>query len=210
MSHSQSPDRARELSTPPTSVDRRNHAADLELVTRARSGDADAIARLVERMSCVPAMLRDRHRRLGNPLSPEELAEVEQETLTALWSKLAVYEGRASLETWAYRFMVFELHKGLDRRHRERRLVTAGETALIQCIQPEPGELEIDPAVLHDGLARVGQPSSDIIHMRHFGDLSFEEIAEHLGEAESTIKARYYRGLIRLRVLLAPFLRRFN
>src|SRR6185503_6089298 len=162
---------------------------------------------LTERLSCVPAMLRDRHRKMGQPLRPEELAEVEQETLAALWDKLAVYEGRASIETWAYRFVVLELYKGLERRRRLRRFVPDGESEIIVRAQPEMVELAIDPVALHDELERVGPPSSDIIRMRHFEALSFGEIAARLGEPIATIKTRYYRGLGRLRTLLGPFLR---
>jgi RNA polymerase sigma-70 factor (ECF subfamily) len=195
-------------STPPTHRDGRDHTADLDLVARARSGDADALERLAERLSCVCAMLRDRHRRLGNPLSPEDLAEVEQETLMALWDKLATFAGRASLETWVYRFMVLELHKGLDRRRRQRYFMAEGESWLSNRAQPEPSEPEIDPIVLHEGLERVGSPGADVIRMRHFDELSFDEIAHHLGEPANTVKARYYRGLERLRILLGPLLRR--
>jgi RNA polymerase sigma factor (sigma-70 family) len=195
-------------SSPVTPPDRRAHAADLELVARARRGDARALAELTERLSCVPAMLRDRHRRVGQPLRPEELSEVEQETLAALWDKLAIFEGRATIETWAYRFVVLELHKGLERRRRQRRFVPDGESEIIVRAQPEAAELAIDPAALHAEIERVGSPSSEIIRMRHFEDLSFDEIAAHTGEPVNTVKARYYRGLERLRTLLGPTLRR--
>jgi RNA polymerase sigma-70 factor (ECF subfamily) len=192
----------------PSSGDHRDYSADLDLLARARDGDADALERLAERLSCVAAMLRDRHRRLGNPLTPDDLDEVEQETLTALWDKLATYAGRASLETWVYRFMVYELHKGLERRRRQRRFLPEGESWLSECAQPEPTESGIDPIALHEGLERVGSPCSDIIRMRHFDELSFEEIAERLGERTNTVKARYYRGLERLRALLGPVQRK--
>jgi RNA polymerase sigma-70 factor, ECF subfamily len=194
--------------TPLTPPDRRSHAADLELVARARTGDPGAIADLTERLACVPAMLRDRHRRLGNPLTAEELAEVEQETLAALWDKLARFEGRASIETWAFRFVSFELHKGLDRRRRQRRFVSDGDSEILLRAQPEAAEPAIDPVTLHEELERVGPPGSDVIRMRHFEGLSFDEIAKSCGEPVNTVKARYYRGLERLRTLLGPILRR--
>lgn len=208
MSYSHSLARAWVSKTPAQPRNGRDHAADLDLVARARGGDADALANLVERMSCVPVMLHHRHRRLGSPLPPDELAEVEQDTLAALWDKLEKYAGRASFETWVYRFMVLELHKGLDRRRRQRRFQPDGESLLFECSQPEPSEPRIDPIILHDSLDRVGRPASDIIRMRHFDKLSFDEISDHTGERRSTVKARYYRGLVQLRALLAACLRR--
>jgi RNA polymerase sigma-70 factor (ECF subfamily) len=153
-------------------------------------------------------MLRDRHRRIGNPLSPEDLAEVEQETLAALWFKLWTFEGRASLETWAFRFVAFELHKGLERRRRQSRFVPDGDSAIGAVTQPERAEPVIDAVALHAGLERLGRLGSEIIRMRHFEDLPFDDIAVRLDEPVGTVKARYYRGLEKLRVLLEPALRR--
>jgi RNA polymerase sigma-70 factor (ECF subfamily) len=184
------------------------HARDLELVQRAREGDERAIAELAERLACVPAMLRERHRRFGSPLSSEDLAEVEQETLAALWSKLAEFEGRAAIETWAYRFTMHELLKGTDRQRRNRRFVASSEALLEARAAPEDEEPPIEPGVLHEGLERLGPPASDVIKMRHLDELSFDEIARHCGEPVGTVKARYYRGLERLRELLAPRIRR--
>jgi RNA polymerase sigma-70 factor, ECF subfamily len=168
-------------------------AHDVELVGRARAGDAEAVERLLDRLACVPAMLRERHRRLGSPLSAEDLAEVEQETYTALWSKLAGFEGRAALETWAYRFVVLELLKGLDRRARR---ASSGDDERLALV------------ALHAALERVGPPGADVIRMRHFDQLSFDAIAARSGEPEPTVKARYYRAMKRLREALEPHLRR--
>ena len=56
-------------------------------------------------------------------------------------------------------------------------------------------------------MERVGPPASDIIRMRHFDELEFEDIARRANQPVNTIKARYYRGLARLRELLAPRMR---
>ena len=180
---------------------------DVELVRRARRGDPDAIELLLDRLACVPAMLRERHRRHGLPLSPDDLAEVEQEVYAALWGKLDGFEGRATLETWAYRFVVLELYKALERRARQRR--AAGDDAGLASVPAlVREELFVDAAVLHEALERVGPPGADVIRLRHFDALSFDEIAARSGEPEPTIKARYYRGLKRLREALEPHLRK--
>jgi RNA polymerase sigma-70 factor (ECF subfamily) len=191
-----------------SSSDDAAHAADRELVRRAHDGDREAIDALIDRLACIPAILRDRHRRIGGPLTADELAEVEQETLAAVWSKLRTFEGRASLETWAFRFTVHELMKGVERMHRGRRR-RAGDATEVD-LQPAamPEEPEIDPAAVQQALERLGPPASDVIRWRHYDELSFEDIARRTGEPESTVKARYYRGLERLRELLEPHRRR--
>lgn len=184
------------------------HASDLSLVRRAASGNALAVAELVQRLECIPAMLRELHRRYGAPLASDELAEIEQNTLAVLWSKLVSFEGRAALETWSYRFVRHELLKAFERRDRNRRSVVDGAAVLARVPQAEPREPEIDPGVLSECIERVGSPAADVIRMRHFDELGFEDIAMRCGEPLGTIKARYYRGLERLKELVAPFIKR--
>jgi RNA polymerase sigma-70 factor (ECF subfamily) len=179
---------------------------DVELVRKARRGDSAAIEAVLQRLACVRTMLRACHRRHGSTLPPDELAEVEQEVHAALWAKLDGFEGRAALETWAYRFVALELLKAFERRARRRR-ATADDARLASVPAHESEELSVDAAVLHEALDRVGGPSADVIRQRHFEALAFDEIAARSGEPESTIKARYYRGLKRLREVLVPYLR---
>ena len=187
-----------------------SHAADLALVARARAGDEAAVDEIVDRLGCVPAMLRERHRRFGGSLSADELAEVEQETLAALWGKLGRFEGRASIETWAFRFVVNEHFKAFERRRKRGRFVSESEGLLADRGAPAEAEPAIDAVTIESGLARVGEPGAEVIRLRHFEELSFEEIALRFREPTSTVKARYYRGLERLRVLLAPHWQRRN
>lgn len=183
------------------------YAADLDLVRRAIAGDGAATGAVLERLGCVPAILRSLHRRLGAPLRADELAEVDQNALAALWSKLAGFEGRATLESWAFRFVQLELHKALDRRRRRARLTLLDGDDLAELSAREEGAPAFDPTILHTAIAKLGPPTSDIVSERHFGELGFDEIARRRGESVSTIKARYYRGLERLKALLEPHLR---
>ena len=183
------------------------HPEDLGLVKRALAAHAPSLEQLVRRLACVPAMLRERHGRLGALLSRDELAEVEQDTLVSLWAKLREFEGRASLETWAYRFMQNELLKALERRDRELRFVGDPERILASARDREAPEAPFEPAELLECIERVGLPASDIIRMRIFDDMEFEDIARRANRPVNTIKACYYRGLARMRELLAPRVR---
>jgi RNA polymerase sigma-70 factor (ECF subfamily) len=183
------------------------HAADLVLVQRALAGDDRAVDALIERLSCLPAMLRERNRRYGARLSSSDLAEVEQETLAALWIKLRAFEGRASIETWAFRFATNEVLKALDRRERTRREVRADPDLLDRAPSGTAEELPIDHDVLRACVANLDAQFGTVIAQRHFQELSFDEIARRQGAATSAIKARYYRGLGRLRELLLTRLR---
>ena len=69
-----------------------------DLISRARAGDGEAFAELIEpyrrelQMHC--------YRMLG---SFQDAEDALQDTLLAAWQGLAGFEGRASLRTWLYR-----------------------------------------------------------------------------------------------------------
>jgi RNA polymerase sigma factor (sigma-70 family) len=185
-----------------------SHLADFDLVQRAAARDARALDEVIDRLACLPAMLRALHRRLSSPLSTDELAEVDQSTLAALWAKLLEYEGRASLETWAFRFAQLELHKALDRRRRNARLRLADEAQLAELEQHAADSPELEPGTVRSCIEQLGSPTAEIVRLRHYDECSFEDIAMRRSESVSSVKARYYRGLERLRGLLGPHLRR--
>ena len=86
----------------------------------ALAGRAPAIVRFLARMQCVPRMLHAQNARFGRPFTPEELADVIQETLLAVWRKLSGYNGLARLETWVYRFCYLEYMRRLRAKRRQR------------------------------------------------------------------------------------------
>ena len=95
--------------------------ADLERIRRALAGDRRAIDEIAGRLACIPRMLARRNSDYGGPLDDDELRDLAQETIVAVWRKLETYDGRASLETWAYRFCVFELlHRLRQKRSRPK------------------------------------------------------------------------------------------
>src|ERR1700751_2119680 len=88
----------------------------MELLTRARAGDADAFAELVA------PHRRELHvhcyRILG---SVQDAEDAVQESLLAAWRSLAGFEGRASLRTWLYSIATnrsLNMLRAADRRPR--------------------------------------------------------------------------------------------
>lgn len=180
---------------------------DAELVRNVLARRPEAIEALISRLACVPAMLRAKNVQLGGPLDARELDEVTQNALGALWSKLARYEGRSSLETWAFGFCVNEILKHLQQRRRPRALDIEGmREELVD--EDDAGEPDVAPATIERSLSRLPAEASLVIRARHYEGISFEEIAEREDVPVNTVKARYYRGLTKLRDLLEPVWRR--
>ncbi len=182
---------------------RKAHERDRELARRATDEDPRAAQELADRLACVPAMARSRNRKLASPLSEEELSDVVQNALVTLVAKLGTFEGRSSLETWAYGFVVRELYKGLDRLRRQPRRVEWDEDRAAELPDERDGTGD-DYRVVHDTIHAIGPPGSEIIRMKHFERMTFVEIADELEMPLGSVKTSYYRGVERLRALLRP------
>ena len=186
----------------PGTDDTHDPAVSLELARAALTGESRAVAWFMERLARVPALVRARNARMGSPLNPDEVADTVQDAYAAIWSKLGQFEGRSSFDTWICGFAVHQVRKSVERKYGVRRTAD-GDTLEMQVIpDPQREESLLDPRVVHDALERLGPPASDVIRLRHFDELPFEEIADRMGVGENTIKARYYRGIARLKELL--------
>lgn len=182
-----------------------DHRADLDLVEAVIQKRRRAIVEFVERMGCVPRMLAARNARLGNPLHPQDLPDLVQDTLVVVWRKLPEFEGRSSLETWIYRICCLELMNAV-RRSRRPVHQAAGADEVIDAT-PDPRATAIprdDDSHLHAAIDELHLDESEVIRMKHFQELTFAAIGERLGISVNTAKTRYYRGLRRLTILLGP------
>ncbi len=177
---------------------------DLALAQRAVGGDSVALDAVIERLRCVPPILAARNAQLGRPLDDHELADLAQDTLIVIWRKLPTFAGRAALESWAYRICALELMNALRKQHRRPRLVSSADER-----SPAAPELSVDrsPSAadyehVYLGLERLGPPENEVVRLKHFEHLTFDDIAARMDISPNTAKTRYYRGLLRLRNLL--------
>ena len=173
--------------------------ADLDLVRRALQGDRSGLQELALRLRCVPRLLAVRNARVGGPLPPPDLADLSQEVLLIVWRKLEEYRGYSALEFWLYRISLYEYMNALRRLRRLRgRTDSLDELALDPSQESNPWEFED----VHRGLERIADKEAETIRLKHFEELTFEEIGARLGISPNTAKARYYRGLRALEPLL--------
>jgi len=177
---------------------------DHEIVRACIRGDEAALEVLSDRLACVPRILAVLNAKMGRPLSESDLADVGQEVLMLLWSKLSTYEARARLETWANRFCFLELMNHVRRKGRDpmisgQKLDQVMEWATARSEGPSLYEVEL----LGQGLEELGPPESDIVRLKHFEELTFKEIGGALGISPNTVKTQYYRGIGWLRQWLS-------
>ncbi|MEO6711553.1 MAG: RNA polymerase sigma factor [Planctomycetota bacterium] len=180
------------------------HLSDLELVRAMRQGKPEAIAGFVRRMRCVPLSLAAQNARLGRPLNEHDIEDVSQEVLVLIWNKLPSFAGLSTLETWVYRFTSFELMNAVRRkRTRQRVSELEDEPAVTPAADSRMRLLEYEH--LHRAIDRLDQVEADVIRLKHFPELTFEEIAARLSMPANTAKTKYYRGLEKLQETLRAY-----
>ncbi|QDU65499.1 RNA polymerase sigma factor [Engelhardtia mirabilis] len=170
--------------------------ADFDLVQRALRRERAALGELAARLRTVPRVLAARNARFGGVLSFEDLADVSQDVLLIVWRKLDQYQGFSAFDGWLYRITAFEFMNAL--RRKGGRLTLVDDQSLDPGDEPDPFEFED----VHRSLERIETSVADVVRLKHFEDLTFEAIGVRLGVSPNTAKARYYRGLKSLEILL--------
>lgn len=170
---------------------------DAALVARVTDGDRAALESVFDRYadavkSVAARVLRD-----------EGLAEdVVQETFIQFWNAPERFQAeRGSLRTYlvtiAHRRAVDIVRSEVARSNREQ--------------QPsEPDHLDVEEEVwsrtlsetVRKALERLAPGERDAIALAYFNDLSYVEVARHLGEPEGTVKSRIRVGMKKLAVSL--------
>lgn len=172
------------------------NAEDRLLVQRVLSGDPAALGPFQARMVCVPRFVRLLNARAGSVLGSADLEDLIQDVLVTVWRRLDSYRGDAALETWVFRVCDL-LQRNAARKAASRRMAPLEAAAAT----PEPGDCDIkyDAEELYAGLEAIGPEAAEVLRLKHFGGLTFDEIGTSLGNSPNTIKTRYYRAMDSLR-----------
>ena len=157
-------------------------------------GDEAAFHELVDRYA--NEMYRLAVSLVGNATDAED---VVQETFSGAFQAMPDFEGRSSVRTWLSRILVKQAAKW-RRRRKVRRTVVLDATAPGP--SPEPG-LRID---VLGTLETLSPEHREVIALREFQGMSYEEIAEVLGVPRGTVESRLFRARQELRDRLKAYL----
>lgn len=178
---------------------------ETELVARARDGDSDAFARLVEDNQNRVYSLA-----LRMVKNPDDAADLAQEAFLAAWRGLDHFQGSSAFSTWLYRLTS---NACIDFLRREKRRRNAG-TVLYLDADEENGTLDLpdgesDPHRLLEqqevreqisaGMDALSEEHRKVLALREISGLSYAEIGDLLGLEEGTVKSRISRARLTLR-----------
>ncbi|HEV3260017.1 MAG TPA: sigma-70 family RNA polymerase sigma factor [Gemmataceae bacterium] len=164
---------------------------------RWQQGDAAAFEVLVRRWQQPVARFLAR---IGQ--HPGLVPDLCQEVFLRLYLAGPRYREAGAFSTWLYRIALNAArdagrrrrHEPLPLRHHE----PAAETATAETVC-EQQELARSVA---EAVAELPQPLREVLVLRHYEEMSFEQMAGLLGAPASTLKSRFSAALGRLRLRL--------
>lgn len=181
-----------------------------QLLARCRRGEAAAWDELFDRHYAAAGRFVFQ---LASDFTREDVEEVCQEVFLAVIRNLNSFQGESQFQTWLFRIATNKARDFREKKHAAKR--GGGQTPLS--LQAEDGEtgLTLDPPsaaptpdvdllnveraeLVRDALEAVGEPCREIIELRYFGDLSYDELSLELKLNPKTVSSRLSKCLDKL------------
>ena len=174
-----------------------------ELARLAAEGDEVAFSQLVtlhEKRVYALAL-----RMTGNQ---EDAMDVAQEAFLAAWRGLPNFRGEAGFSTWLYRLTSNAAIDFLRKTRRQKVEASLNdETMGLDAPDPAPTPQEQAEAqslreAVRWGMGELSQEHQQVLDLREYQELSYEEIAQRLEVDLGTVKSRLSRARSSLRKIL--------
>jgi len=192
--------------------------AESELLARCLRGDAEAWDELFDRHYAAAGRFIFQ---LGYDFTREDVEEICQEVFLTVIRNLHTFKGHSQFQTWLFRIAS---NKARDYRQRQQAAKRGGGRATVSLHNDDSENgFTLDPAsplpapdlalINSESIALVGQaleqlggPCQEIIELRYFADLSYEEIAASLSLNPKTVSSRLSKCLDKLEAVAKSLL----
>jgi RNA polymerase sigma-70 factor, ECF subfamily len=164
-------------------------------VARCLKGDASAFEPLVARYE--RPLFAVALRLVANY---EDARDVTQNVFIRAYEHLGSFDPQRRFFSWIYRIAVNE---SLNLRRTRRPQEALGTWIQVHGGQAEAVEAEETHARVEQALSRLTEEYREVVVLRYFGELSYEEISHAIGVPEKTVKSRLFSARQRLAALLA-------
>lgn len=122
-----------------------------------------------------------------------------QNALTSAWKNIEKFDGRARFSTWAYR-IASNAALQIVRSRRDVPEEDAGVDEIAQT--PEVGSQVTSAMVVRQALAQLPDDFREVIVLREYTGMSYQDIAAHQGIPIQTVKSRINRARAKLKAAL--------
>ncbi len=176
---------------------------DRELVRQCVSSDAKAFDELVGKYQ--KTMFNVALRMTGDYDAAEEIT---QEAFVKAYERLWTFNPKYRFFSWLYRILV---NGALDHLEHDRKHAPLSD----QMASGEPGpeeteEREDTEEILRSGLLELNVQQRAVLVLRHFEELTYEEIGAILEISEKKVKSRLFSARVQLRTVLVKKGLRFH
>lgn len=173
--------------------------SDHELMQRCRLGDTAAFDQLVRRWQGRIARV------LGRLAAPQaDIDDLCQQVFVRVLLARERYRPEGAFSTWLYK-IALNTARDAARRGRWRSMwQPLGDHQNHQPLSPELGPAETASREevgrgVQEALAALPHKLREVVVLRHFGDLTFADVAQVMGLPTSTVKSRFRVALDQLR-----------
>ncbi|MEO5762667.1 MAG: RNA polymerase sigma factor [Vicinamibacteria bacterium] len=187
-----------------TASERWNGVRDTDLLAQLQAGDEDALA---------PLMARHERRLYGIAYgylrNSEDALEVVQDAFVKLFQQSERVDTRAEVGAWLTRVAI---NAAIDRYRQKKRRGTREVEVENEDLQHIPSRREAGPLdnlhtedsrrELERGLRALNETQRAVVTLRHFSELSLDEIASTLGVRLGTVKSSLNRALARMKTAM--------
>ncbi len=185
-----------------------NNLTDEQLVSMAISEDQEAFGEIVKRWDrkifalCFGILMRE-----------DEARDAAQETFVAAYKNLAKFRGEAKVSSWLHRIAVNQClttkrrnktrsEDFLDEETNEHDRVFVASERHSPSNTAEQGERLL---IVRNAVSSLPMDLKQVVLMKEFEEMTFQEIAETLELPLSTVKSRLYTALKQLRAKIERF-----
>ncbi|WP_040550286.1 RNA polymerase sigma factor [Pedosphaera parvula] len=189
---------------------------ETEMISRCCKGDSSAWDELFDRHYASAGRFVFQ---LGYNFTQEDVEEICQEVFLSVIRSLDSFHGNSQFQTWLFRIAA---NKARDYRQKQQAAKRGGGqvTLSLNADGPEEGPT-LDPpsrapgpddtlmttermALLHGTLEKLGEPCREIIELRYFAELSYEELGQTLELNPKTVSSRLSKCLDHLEEIARP------
>jgi len=186
-------------SVPTNAVSVDQNADDHALGARCRQGDPSAFEGIVRRYQRVLVTVAQRM------LDDVDAAnDATQNAFIKAYQSIGTYDSRRRFFSWLYRILVNEC---LDARRDVAQHEPLGAELAAAGTPADDFESAQRRRAVHAAIQRLPTEYRDVILLRHFTELSYEEIGETLGVSATMVKSRLHIARGRLAVNLKALAR---
>lgn len=150
---------------------------------------------------------------LSPDLSREDSEEICQEVFLSVVKNLRSFGGKSQLQTWIFRIAVNKTRDFVEKQRAAKRgkgiapvsldaeHPETGQTLDLPSSSPGPDSVLMtgeNAELVARALEHLGEPCREVIELRYFADLSYEEISVDLGLNAKTVSSRLSKCMDKL------------